>query len=115
MWTQGILIAPHVCCLLPLPSALMLVGISLWSYAEIHALWRADWVSEPGEITLVGAYYFGGIAIYAIAAYFLTRGAFRQFDAVADRPRRPPQDKVVLVAWQPALDKDQADAGNELP
>ena len=39
MWTLGILIAPHVCCMLPLPSILTLVGFSLWSYAEIHALW----------------------------------------------------------------------------
>ena len=38
LWTQGILIAPHVCCMLPLPSALVMMGMSLWSYAEIHAL-----------------------------------------------------------------------------
>jgi hypothetical protein len=115
LWTQGILIAPHVCCLLPLPSALMLVGISLWSYAETHAMWNAELSSEPGVVILLSAYYIGGIAFYAIAAYFLTRGVFRRFDALADRPRRPPQDEVVLVAWQPARDKDQTDAESALP
>ncbi len=66
-------------------------------------------------ILLAFLYYFGGIALYAVAAYFLTRSAFRHFDAIADRPRRPPQDEVVLVAWKPAPDSDRADAGNGLP
>jgi len=115
MWTQGILIAPHVCCLLPVPSALILVGISLWSYAELHALGSGTAFGSSIELFLDSGYFFGGMALYAVAAYFLTRSAFRRFDALADRPRRPTQEEVVLVAWQPAPDKDQTDAGNGLP
>ncbi len=50
MWTQGILIAPHVCCQLPIPSVLALVGFSLWSYAEIHAVWSGTLFEDRGFI-----------------------------------------------------------------
>ena len=115
LWTQGVLIAPHVCCMLPLPSALMLVGISLWSYAEIHAPENGAVLDGSMNLNFVAVYYFGGMALYAVAAYFLTRGVFRRLDTVADRPRRPPQGEVVLVPWKPAPDEDRADVGNELP
>jgi hypothetical protein len=98
LWTQGILIAPHFCCLLPVPSALVLVGISFWSYAEIHELWSGILFHEPRRIFFFAtAYYFGGMAVYAGAAYFLTRRALRRFDAVADRPCRPPDGEVVFI------------------
>jgi ABC-type transport system involved in multi-copper enzyme maturation permease subunit len=97
MWTMGILIAPHVCCMLPLPSILALVGFSLWSYAEMHSLWSGALVVTPGLFLVAVAYFFGGMALYAGAAYFLTRGAFRRFDVLADRPRRPADDDVVFV------------------
>jgi ABC-type transport system involved in multi-copper enzyme maturation permease subunit len=117
LWTQAILIAPHVCCMLPIPSPLILLGISLWSYAEIHWLWSAEVFSgpEPHLILFAVAYYFGGMAFYAGAAYFLTRSLFRRFDTLADRPRRPLQEEVVLVALKPAPDKDRPEAGNGLP
>jgi ABC-type transport system involved in multi-copper enzyme maturation permease subunit len=89
-WTQGILIAPHVCCVLPLPSVLVLAGISLWSYSEIHALWSGSPFDGSWFLFFAIAYYFGGIAVYSGVAYFLTRRVFRTFDVVADRPRRPP-------------------------
>jgi hypothetical protein len=99
MWTQGILIFPHVCCMLPLLSPLFLVGISLWSYADIHELWSGILIHELRPVRfLAAAYYFWAMAAYAGAAYFLTRGAFRRFDAVAERPHRPPADgKVVFI------------------
>jgi ABC-type Na+ efflux pump permease subunit len=115
LWTQGILIVPHFCCLLPVPSALVLVGFSLWSYAEIHSLWSGAVFDGSMAFLFRLIYFFGGIALYAIAAYFLTRGAFRRFDTVADRPRRSPQHKVVLAAGKPAPDKDRPAAGNGLP
>jgi hypothetical protein len=98
LWTQGILIVPHFCCLLPLPSALLLVGISLWSYADIHELWNWTKFHEPRPIRFlaVTAYYFGGMAVYAGAAHFLSRRALRRFDAVAERPHRPPADGKVV-------------------
>jgi hypothetical protein len=83
MWTQGILIAPHVCCQLPIPSVLALVGFSLWSYAEIHAVWSGTLFKEPSFIFFTGAYYVGGMALYTGAAYSLTRRALRRFGAVA--------------------------------
>jgi ABC-2 family transporter protein len=98
LWTQGILITPHFCCMLPLPSALLLVGISLWSYAEIHELWSGTLLHEPRPMSFFAtAYYFGGMAVYAGAAYFMTRSALRRFDAVAERPRRPPDSDVVFI------------------
>ncbi len=115
MWTLGILIAPHVCCMLPLPSILTLVGFSLWSYAEIHALWSGTLGFESAFILIAVAFFFGGMALYAGAAYFLTRGALRCFDAVADRPRRPPDDDVVFVDWKPDPDEDLATDERGIP
>jgi hypothetical protein len=100
--TQGILIAPHFCCLLPIRSPLVLVGISLWSYAEIHELWRRTRFHEPRPFFLFEvAFFVGGMALYAGAAYFLTRGALRRFDDMADRPCRPPDDDVVFIEKEP--------------
>jgi hypothetical protein len=94
-WAQGILIVPHLCCYLPSP--LVLAGVSLWSYNEINALWRMDSFDAPG-FSLGLAYVLGGIALYGGTAYFLTRAAFRNFDAIADRPRRSGRGVVDLIA-----------------
>ena len=115
MWTQGILIAPHVCCLLPIPSVLMLVGISLWSYAEIHAVWSGTVFEEPRFIFWTGAYYVGGMALYAGAAYFLTRRALRRFGAEAEVPRPPPDGEGVLVQSKPAPEEHVATDEKGLP
>lgn len=87
--TQGLVIAPHLCCLIPLPSVLYLVGLSLWSYVEVREAFRGTWRTDAmgGLVYYFAAYYVGGLALYGASAYFLTRGAFRGFDAAADRPR----------------------------
>jgi ABC-type Na+ efflux pump permease subunit len=108
MWTQGILIAPHVCCLLPIPSVLALVGFSLWSYAEIHAVWSGTLFEQPSFIIYTGAYFVGGMALYAGAAYFLTRTAFRRFGALDEVPCQPPDGEGVLVRSKPLPVKDLA-------
>jgi ABC-type transport system involved in multi-copper enzyme maturation permease subunit len=108
MWTLGILIAPHFCCAVPIPSALTLVGFSLWSYAEIHAVLSGNLFEEPPLIFLMGAYYVGGMALYAGAAYFLTRSAFRRFSAVTQVSRPPPDRAGVLAESKPAPKKDLA-------
>jgi ABC-type Na+ efflux pump permease subunit len=82
--TQGILIAPHVCCLLPIPSALVLLGFSLWSYYEVSELW----MGSPSGGVFQAFYFIVGMVIYGVAAAFLTRASLRRFDAIADRPRR---------------------------
>jgi ABC-type Na+ efflux pump permease subunit len=102
LWTQGILIAPHFCCLLPIRAALVLVGISLWSYAEIHELWRRTLAHEPRHFFFFTvASYFGGLAVYSGAAFFLTRRALQRFDEMADRPSRLPDDEVVFIEKEP--------------
>jgi ABC-type transport system involved in multi-copper enzyme maturation permease subunit len=88
---QGILFVPQLCCLLPIPSPAVLMGISLWSYAEIHELPGAA-IGAGWRVVLFGiAYYCGGIALYAGAAYYLTRAAIRRVDIVAGRPVPPHQ------------------------
>jgi hypothetical protein len=84
--TQGILIAPHVCCTLPIPSALWLLGFSLWSYVEIYEVWIASFWGPMSFFHVV--YYVGGMVADGVAAGLLTRAALRGFDALADRPRR---------------------------
>jgi ABC-type Na+ efflux pump permease subunit len=102
LWAQGILIAPNVCCLLPIPSPGMLAGLSLWSYVEIQELPNALSQAEALVILLLMAYYLAGIAVYGGAASLRPRRALRGFDAVADRPRRAPGDDVVLLEIPPA-------------
>jgi ABC-type transport system involved in multi-copper enzyme maturation permease subunit len=75
-WTLGIFVAPHLCCYVP--SALYLLGISLWSYSDIHGLMsKPEPRSELLALTLASSYFFGGTVIYAAAAYVLTRAALR--------------------------------------
>lgn len=92
---QGILVASHLCCMLPIPSALVLMGLSLWSYPEIHEALIAGGKRRTPWGTFGFAYYFGGLALYATAALLLTRGTLRSFDRMADRPRRPAQGTAV--------------------
>lgn len=93
--TQGILILPHVCCLMPIPSVLMMLGYSLLSYSEINAVLNNhrsvfdDWWFGG----LILGYYVLGIALYAGSAYGLTMGCLRGFDAAADRPGSGPSGR----------------------
>jgi ABC-type transport system involved in multi-copper enzyme maturation permease subunit len=82
LWTQGILVAPHVCCFFPIPSALVLLGFSLWSYSDVSEL--------MGSLGGLGSvfYFLWGMLVYGAAAALLTHAALRGFDAIADRPRR---------------------------
>ena len=106
--TQGILIAPHFCCLVPIPSILTLVGVSLWSYAEIAVLFSERWPNSPGAMVYGCGYFFGGMALYAGAAFFLTRSAFRRVSD-ADHSRRPLHDgEIVFVELKPAASDDAA-------
>jgi ABC-type transport system involved in multi-copper enzyme maturation permease subunit len=107
LWAQGILIAPHICCLLPMPSAAMLLGISLWSYVEIHELMGGSFMPASWAYLLPVGYFFGGMALYGVAAYLLTRGILYGFDRAADRPVRGLAGDVVLVPIE--------DVGHENP
>ena len=77
--------------------------------------WSRDLFDESRGISLFVVYYLVGMVVYTGAAYFLTRGVIRRFDALADRPRRPPENEVVLVTRKPAPDEDLADVNTELP
>ncbi len=93
LWTQGIFLAPNLCCMVP--GALSLLGISLWSSMDLYSqfsIW--DLWQRPWDWVLPIAYFFGGIAGYAAAAVLLTIATFRSFDRVAERPER---SDVVLV------------------
>lgn len=108
-WTQGVVIGPHVCCMMPLPSLLYLIGFGVFSHADfdglLHLPANIDWdLSRPGDwvgAMIVLAYVIFCITGYSVAAFLLTRGAFSGFDAVADRPR---------VAWRIARVVRPADA-----
>ncbi|GAC1452048.1 MAG: hypothetical protein NVSMB9_37050 [Isosphaeraceae bacterium] len=106
LWTQGLFIAPHVCCFLPVPSALVVMGFSLWSIPEIHDFFNGAWNFHWHQMLFILAYFFGGIVSYAVAAYFLTRASFRQFETRAGRPKRSMDAEVVL---------DQIGTGGSLP
>lgn len=113
LWTQGLLVAPHVCCVMPVPSAGALLGLSLWSYAEIDGLFTTSltlsW-SELGFLGIALVWYVGGILGYAGAGYFQTVWLLRGFDAAAGRPRRKEGPDVVLVEVKPdapAWDADE--------
>jgi ABC-type transport system involved in multi-copper enzyme maturation permease subunit len=95
-WTQGVVIGPHVCCMMPLPSLFYLIGFGMFSYADFAGLLELPRAintidfSHPGEwigALLVLAYVVFCIVGYVTAAFLLTRGAFNGFDTVADRPR----------------------------
>ncbi|MDR3637428.1 MAG: ABC transporter permease subunit [Isosphaeraceae bacterium] len=112
LWTQGLLVGPHVCCLLPLPSAGLLLGVSLWSYAEINELWNAKLetvLGNFGPFSLAVVWYFGGLVLYGGAAYFLASALYRQFDRVAGRPQQGPRTDVVLKEWKGNTDSAVAD------
>ncbi|MEO6809819.1 MAG: hypothetical protein ABI353_11965, partial [Isosphaeraceae bacterium] len=91
----GVVIGPHVCCMMPLPSLFYLIGFGLFSYADFDGLLRLpaniDWdFTRLGDwlgVVIAIAYVISCITGYLTAAFLLTRGAFKGFDAVADRPR----------------------------
>jgi len=107
LWTQGFLVVAHIFCLIPLPSMGLLLGISLWSYSEVHDAWNIELpksLSDWGWGSVVIAWYFGGLLAYVGAAYFLTRSLYRNFDAAAGRAQRTRQPEVVLKEWKPGKD-----------
>lgn len=112
IWTQGVLLAPHLCCMVPLPAAAYLFGISQWSYSNLANAGQeiASMLRSSGYYGWMGIlYYVGGIILYAGAAYWFTRAAVGGFDRVAgrplrggDRPTRPPWlDEVGEVKLKP--------------
>lgn len=89
LWTQGILIAPHVCCALPIPSALVLVWFSIWSYSEVHGAFSASTNPADSFAQYFVYYYVVGVVIYSVATFLLTIAAGNGVDALAGRPKRP--------------------------
>jgi hypothetical protein len=89
LWTQTILIAPHLCCYLPLPSPLFMIGIAPLSYSDVHTVipellkFNGPWWA----ICLGVAWVVIGIGIYIYAAYKLTYAVHHQIDIEAGRPR----------------------------
>lgn len=94
---QGIILVPHFCCCL-VPSFSVLLTLSLLSYAEVSEFFFGTWwpIRIDAMVVLTFAYFVGGYVAYVAAAYFLTRAAFRQFDRVADRPRRAGPSRGIL-------------------
>lgn len=96
--TQGVIIAPHLCCVFYAPSILAIMGLSLLSYSNVKDLleiefrwWRNDASIWPA--LLMGAYLtiyvVVGLLFYLGGAIFMTWAAFSGFEATADRPRNP--------------------------
>lgn len=84
----AVLIAPHFCCAVPSP--LYLTGFSLLSWSDLpNIVSLTSTFLQIDTAALMGLVYFvGGPVLFLVASWLLTRFAFRQFDAVADRPRR---------------------------
>ena len=96
--TQGVVILPHLCCVYFAPSLLFVMGISLLSYQDVDELLKIKftWIEWDHWYVLLAVaycvlYVVGGLTFYLGGAYFMTRAAFRGFDATADRPRRLPR------------------------
>lgn len=83
---QGIVVATHLCCMVPVPSAGVLIGAALLSYAEIHP--REHGSPGPTLMPDGGALVVMGLVIYTFAAVVLTRAARDGLDRLLDRPRR---------------------------
>jgi ABC-type Na+ efflux pump permease subunit len=75
-WTASVFVTPHLCCYLP--SALYLVGISLWSYSDLHGVLTTV-VShvDPGSAFMAVGYFLGGTIFHAAMAVALSRAAVR--------------------------------------
>ncbi len=79
--TLGILIGLHSCCLNPIPSAALTLGMSLLSPSELSG------ISNASSIYIIGL-FAGGLMVHGIAAFFLTLASFKEFDRLAGRPIR---------------------------
>ncbi len=94
VWTQGVIIAPHLCCLYFAPSILITMGLVLFSYADVDGFFKMRWELDMTQwwtllgIAYVTGYVGGGLAFYLGGAYAMTRAAFVGFDATVDRPRQ---------------------------
>ena len=98
--TQGVIIAPHLCCVFYAPSILAIMGLSLLSYSDVQNLLAIDlrWYRNEGAFwpivffaVYLTIYVVGGLLFYVGGAFFMTWAAFNGFDATADRPRNPRQ------------------------
>jgi ABC-type Na+ efflux pump permease subunit len=90
MWTQVILITPHLCCYLPLPSPVFMIGIAPLSYADVHnVIPDILQFNGPWWVVCLGvAWVVIGIGIYVYAAFKLTYAVQHQIDIDAGRPWR---------------------------
>jgi ABC-type Na+ efflux pump permease subunit len=103
LWTQAIMIAPHLCCYLPLPSPLFMIGIAPLSYADVHHTFsEIPRFNGPWWVVCLGIAYVGlGIGVYVVATYKLTHEAFRRIEIEAGRLGRPEARK-----WFPPAKPD---------
>ncbi|CAN5880387.1 hypothetical protein BH23PLA1_BH23PLA1_00250 [soil metagenome] len=99
--TLGVLVGLHVCCMNPIPSAAFIMGVSLMSPSEVNGLLSG---ATSWDMSIIGLFYGGwfafGLMLYGVAAFFLNRSSFREFDRLAGRPirsagpsMRPPKPK----------------------
>jgi hypothetical protein len=105
LWTQSVLVAPHLCCLVPLPSAGHLLGVSLWSYSEIDSLAVSGLPIGGTFFWITVAWFVGGTLFYGVVAYVLTVALPTAFDAAAGRPNRDGQPAP--ARWRAVLKKDR--------
>jgi ABC-type transport system involved in multi-copper enzyme maturation permease subunit len=91
MWSQSILIAPHLlCCYLPLPSPLLMIGVAPLSYADVNNVipellrFKGPWWAACLGIAYVGL----GIGVYVVATYKLLHAVYRRIDIEAGRTGR---------------------------
>lgn len=106
--TLGLLILPHFCCMFPSP--IYLTALALLAYPEMNVgQWSMPTIRSWQEIlplVMITAYFVGGPVLHFFAAYFFTKGAFAQFDLLANRPRDPrPWLRSSAVFLDPAKEK----------